>query len=141
MKCCTASIAVMLSVCSTSTFTLAAAVRTVALTGQQVAGLPNGVTLGSFSVGSHGNNTVGVALNDAGQTAFSVTLGGVADASNNKAIFSEGHGSLGLVARSGDQAPGMSSGVVYGSVGTARLNNAGQAAFVATLTGSGVGPT
>jgi hypothetical protein len=122
--------------------TAAAAVRTVALTGQQIPGLPNGVMFGSFNVGVHGGNTVGGELNDAGQTAFRSTLNGAGvDATNDLAIWSEGGGSLGLVARTGDQAPGMTSGVLYGSVSMARLNDAGQTAFIATLTGSGVDPS
>jgi len=118
----------------------AAAVRTVAFSGQPALGLPSGITFGSFSVGGSGGNTIGVALNDAGQTAFRATLSGNVDATNNQAIFSEGRGSLGLVARTGDQAPGMPSGVLYGSVSgsTIRLNDVGQSAFVATLTGVGV---
>jgi len=125
---------------SAPTRSRAAPVRTLALTGQQAANLPSGITFGSFNVGGT-SNTIGVVLNDAGQTAFRATLSGSVDATNNQAIFSEGHGSLGLVARTGDQAPGMPGGVLYGSVSTGfiRLNDAGQSAFVATLTGGGVG--
>jgi hypothetical protein len=126
----------IVSVMSIPTSLKAAAVRTVALTGQQVPGLPNGVTFGSFSVGSGGN---GVVLNNVGQTAFDSFLSGAGvDVTNNRAIWSEEDGSLGLVARTGDQPPGMPSGVLYGSVGTVRLNDAGQTAFIGTLTGSGV---
>ena len=46
-------------------------------------------------------------LNDAGQTAFTAVITG----SNNTGLWSEGAGSLALVARRGSQAPGTPSGV------------------------------
>jgi len=80
-------------------------------------------------------------FNDAGQTAFGGSLVGTGvDASNNAGIWSEGFGSLSLIARAGDPAPGTTPGVVYRSdfFGRPLLNSAGQIAFTGTLSGPGV---
>ena len=83
----------------------AATVRTVALSGQPAPGTPNGVNYLGFQ---H------PVLNDAGQTAFIATLtGSGVDSTNSLGVWSEGSGSLALVARSGSQAPGTPSGVNY----------------------------
>jgi hypothetical protein len=79
-------------------------------------------------------------LNDAGQTAFFGFLtGGGVDFVNDQGIWSEGSGSLALVARSGSQAPGMPSGVNYAGFSDPDLNNAGHIAFWGYLEGSGAG--
>jgi formylglycine-generating enzyme required for sulfatase activity len=110
--------------------------RTVALSGQQVPGMPDGVNFSSSSVF---NSPV---LNDAGQTAFVARLtGSGVDSTNDRGIWSEGSGSLALVARQGSHAPGTPSGVNYGNATFANpvLNDAGQTSFFTTnLTGSGV---
>ncbi len=83
-------------------------------------------------------------LNDAGQTAFIAALSGNGvDSTNSEGIWSEGSGNLALVARTGDHAPGMPSGVNFGPyyLRNPVLNDAGQTAFVANLAGSGVGST
>jgi hypothetical protein len=78
-------------------------------------------------------------LNDAGQVAFRSTLtGSGVDSSNNEGIWRGAPGSLSLVARRGSAAPGTASGVNYSSLGNPVLNDAGQVAFGAFLTGSGV---
>ena len=83
----------------------AAAVRTVALSGQQAPGTPSGVNYSGFTF---------PVLNDAGQTAFNASLSGSGvDSTNEQGIWSEGSGSLALVARNGNQAPGTPSGVNY----------------------------
>ena len=78
-------------------------------------------------------------LNDAGQTAFfaGLTGSGVVAHVDDQGIWSEGSGSLALVARTGSQAPGLPSGVnfSYLDFGPLALNNAGQTAFVASFTG------
>ena len=66
----------------------AATLRTVALSGQQAPGTPDGVVFGGFFEPP--------VLNDAGQTAF------LAD---GYGVWSEGSGSLALTARVGDHAP------------------------------------
>lgn len=81
-------------------------------------------------------------INSSGQTAFgaSVTGNGV-NASNERGIWSEGSGSLQLVARSGAAAPGTESGVLFTSFGDPVLNDDGHTAFDGSLTGSGVDVT
>ena len=59
----------------------------------------------------------------------------------NQGIWAERSGGLDLVARSGDDATGTSSGVQYSEFGSTTFNNAGQTAFLAWLTGSGVDAT
>jgi hypothetical protein len=78
-------------------------------------------------------------LNNTGQTAFSADLTGTGVTSgNNTGIWSEGSGTLALVAREGSPAPAIDAGVNFGLFDPPRLNSAGQIAFRATLTGSGV---
>ncbi len=114
-------------------------IRTVALTGQQAPGAPSGAT---FSA-----SYILAGLNDAGQSAFIAQLAGteVSDA-NSVGIWSDGSGSLALVARQGDHAPGTPSGVTFDApggfpfdvFGTPILNNLGQTAFSARLAGTGM---
>jgi hypothetical protein len=75
-------------------------------------------------------------INSDGKTAFGATLTGVGVDSgqyslNNQGIWSEGFGSLALVAREGDQAPGTPDGMSFGNFDSAHpmLNSAGQVAF------------
>ena len=91
---------------------------------------------GSFSTG--GTNTTRALLNDSGHTAFHSTLSGAGVDVTNDRRFCPKTTAASACGAMGDQAPGMPSGVLYGSVSTARLNDAGQSAFIATLTGSGV---
>jgi hypothetical protein len=87
-------------------------------------------------------------LNDAGETAFIAGLtGSSVDPTNNSGVWSNRSGSMALVARSGDHAPGTPSGVNFFNVDDAfafnniALNNAGQTAFGAGLSGTGVDAT
>jgi hypothetical protein len=124
----------------------ASAVRTVALTGQQAPGAPGGVIYESFGA-ELGNVSFfhGVALNDAGQTAFRANLAGNGvDFANNQGVWSEGSGSLALVARTGNQAPGAPNGVNFSTdpaleLFTPVLNSAGQTAFYGATTDGGLG--
>jgi uncharacterized protein YjbI with pentapeptide repeats len=85
-------------------------------------------------------------LNSLGKTAFrGVLAGNGANATNDEGIWSQGSGSLALVARGGDPAPGTPSGVVFGpnSFGgifssDVALNDNGHTAFRGFLTGDGV---
>ena len=126
----------------------AAALRTVAISGQQAPGTPGGVTYDSF--GSHYDSLRGFffrgpVLNDAGQTAFRADLtGSGVSSTNNHGVWSEGSGSLALVARTGSQAPGRRSGVNFRIDPTLELfspvlNDAGQTAFYGGLTDGNVG--
>ncbi|MEM8782493.1 MAG: choice-of-anchor tandem repeat NxxGxxAF-containing protein [Planctomycetota bacterium] len=79
------------------------------------------------------------ALNAAGQTAFVGHLTGTGvDTRNNVGIWSEGSGSLGLVARKGSAAPGTAAGANYFAFNNPVLNAAGQTAFLGILSGTGV---
>jgi hypothetical protein len=128
------SFTAVLSLGASNTATLAAAVRTVALSGQSAPGTPGGVNYGSFA---------GPVLNAAGQTAFWAELtGDSVDATNNRGIWSEGTGTLDMVARAGSQAPGTPSGVKYGpAFAFSDLSASGQLAIYADLTGPGVDAT
>ena len=83
-----------------------------------------------------------LGFNGAGQTAFKGRLTGPGvDITNDGGIWSEGSGSLALVAREGDAAPGTEPGVVFREFQNVRLNAAGQTALWGTLTGPGVDDT
>jgi len=82
----------------------------------------------------------GAMLNGAGQTAFAASLSGPGvDGTNNVGVWSEGSGSLALVARKGSPAPGTAAGVTFSSIFPGPVvNSKGQVAFTAWLTGEGV---
>ncbi len=125
-----------------------AAVRTVALTGQPVPGAPVGVTFNTF--GGHFlslgvENFRGPVINDAGRVAFRADLSGTGvDIMNNQGIWSEGSGSLALVARTGSAAPGAPEGVDFARNSALELfepvlNNSGKTAFYGGLSDGTVG--
>ncbi len=94
---------------------------------------------GSPAPGTDGANFGGLSLpviNGAGRTAFSGILqtGGPVDSSNDSGIWSEGFGTLELVAREGAPAPGI-EGTNFGHFLFSRpvINRAGQTAFLAPL--------
>jgi hypothetical protein len=121
----------------------AAAPRTVALAGQGAPGTSGGVHYASFGSFHHPSpfsvSYFGPVLNDAGQIAFRANLAGDGvDWNNHQGIWSEGSGRLGLVARTGSQAPGAPEGVNFASFPNLELyspvlNNAGQIAFYGGL--------
>lgn len=102
------------------------------LIGEQAPGLPAGVTL-DVRVGAH------LAFNDAGQIAFIGRLAGSGvTATNAEVIFVSGVGQgFEPLVRTGDQAAGLPTGETYSyfSSGSIELNDAGQIAFHATVTG------
>jgi hypothetical protein len=103
----------------------------VARGGSQVPGLPSGVI---FNDG-FGNP----ALNVAGQVAFYARLAGPGVGNtNNQSIWSGNPGTLRLVARSGDLAPGTVGEVRFSILRSPALNASGKTAFNAFLTGTGV---
>src|SRR3954471_7164419 len=88
--------------------------RLVALEGNQAPDAPSGVNFSYLSV---------PVINAAGQTAFQVQLtGSCLNNTNEYGIWSEGRGSLKLVARGGNAAPGTSNGVNCSYIGTPLLN-------------------
>jgi hypothetical protein len=119
----------------------AAELRTVALTGQPAPGTAGGVTFESFGSYYFRDTKIfrGPVLNDTGQTAFRANLtGGGVDSANYQGVWSEGSGSLALVARTGSQAPGAAVDVNFGfypglELFAPVLNGAGQTAFYGAL--------
>lgn len=105
---------------------------TIVLSGDPAPGTMAGVNFAGFT---------GVpAINRAGQTAFRASLNGTGvDNTNRVGIFSGPAGSLGPVVRGGDPAPDAADGVTYRSLGAPLINGAGQTAFLADLTGLGLG--
>jgi hypothetical protein len=111
----------------------------VASTGESAPGLPSGATFTSILTGSND-----VMLNNEGDVAFLATVSGPGITSaNNTGLWVGERGSLELVARTGDHAPGTPNGVTFStfSGATLLLNDAGQIAIRAGLTGTGVNNT
>ena len=75
-------------------------------------------------------------LNGAGQTAFRGFTG-----PGSSGIWSEGSGTLSLIARPGDPAPGTGAGVVFAGLGNPGLNDTGQTTFWGVVGGPGVNST
>ncbi len=101
--------------------------------GSPAPGTSSGVHFDAFSLSSW------PVLNDAGQTAFRGNLTGAGVTStNNRGIWVEDADTLELVARTGDPAPGTAVGVRFSDLALPTLNSAGQTAFRANLTGTGV---
>lgn len=124
----------------------AAELRTVALTGQPAPGAHDGAVYGSFGSYVVEDFVIhGVVLNDAGQVAFRANLtGDDVDSANDQGVWSEGTGSLALVARTGNQAPGAPSGVNFSrdpalEIFSPVINDAGQTAFYGATTDGGLG--
>lgn len=103
----------------------------VARTGDAAPGMPAGVSYSSLSNPP--------ALNNNGHVVYGVSLAGAGVTNaNNTAIYSGPVDAVQPVVRGGDTAPGTPAGVNYLSVGPAAINDAGQLAYIASLTGSGV---
>lgn len=82
-------------------------------------------------------------FNDSGEPTFFALLSGtgVTPLFNDSGIWSEGGGTMHLVARAGMAAPGTAAGIRFGGLtgyGDPVINDAGQVAFYATLAGPGV---
>lgn len=106
----------------------------IARTGEPAPSTSSGVNFGW--VGWH---QAAAALNSAGQVAFSATLSGIGvDHTNDNGIWSGTVGSLRVVARAGDDAPGTPAGTKFGQLEDPLLNSASHAAFLAGLNGVGV---
>lgn len=110
------------------------AVRPVAVTGSLATGSGPGagepVTLGTFA--TFGGPPL---INDAGQVAFAA---GTTPGAGAGGVWIGTPDTLRLVAAIGEQAPGTSSGVTFGSLNPYGLNNKGQVLLVGGLQGPGV---
>lgn len=103
----------------------------VAARGTPAPGTPSGVTFAGASGG---------LFNNAGQIAFRADIeGDGVDITNSAGIWSHSAINGSLVARQGDQAPGMSTGFTFDVFGNPVLNDAGQVAFYAHLFSPGTG--
>lgn len=103
----------------------------VALAGERAEGTPEGVTFASFNRYEISGDGVVAIL------GF-VTGEGI-DASNDQGIWSGRPGSLELVAREGDNPPGVEPGVAFASGPLAlRTNDRGQIVFASSLSGPGI---
>lgn len=140
------NIAVFLVSLASTAVVPAVGLRTVALTGQQAPGAPAGVIYASFGADPTNLSIYhGIALNDAGQTAFRANLAGTGvNSTNNQGVWSEGSGSVELVARTGSQAPSFPAGVNFRTNADQEaflpvLNDAGRTAFYGATTDGGLG--
>jgi hypothetical protein len=106
----------------------------VARTDQPAPGLPEGFAYGVLSE---------PVLNNQGVIAFEGSLRGPGiTASNNRGIWrGTGADDLHLLARSGDQAPGMPEGSFHTSFSNLQLSDTGTIAFTGFVAGPGVVPT
>jgi hypothetical protein len=113
----------------------------VAREGNQAPGMISGAKFDSFdppklSDGGHTAFTAGLALD----TTLGIT------SANRTGLWSDANGELDLVARSGDQAPGMPMGAVFNIFSGGRstlnfaMNSAGHAAFITNVTGGSAPP-
>ena len=104
--------------------------RTVALSNQQVPGAPSGVVFNKLAIPK---------LNAAGQVAFGADLKGTAvNSKNNSGVLSEGSGPLALVARTGDQAPGLPVETVFSRFDHVTLGSSGHVAFMGGVAGDDI---
>lgn len=105
----------------------------VARRGSPAPGMGTGVNFSGFG---------DVQLNGEGQVAFSSILTGAGVTSaNDSSLWSTSGSGLGLAAREGAHAPGAAAGQNFSSFIEPAFNSAGQLAFTATLTGTGITPT
>jgi hypothetical protein len=79
-------------------------------------------------------------LSNSDATAFQAMLSLNTSSSNDRGIWSTSGGGLHLVAREGDPAPGMASGIVFYDLHNSHfvMNASGQLAFFSTLFGPGI---
>jgi len=81
-----------------------------------------------------------MAINSVGQFAFASSLTGSAvTAQNNVGLFrGNPDGSIELLLRRGDQAPGMPAGIQFAEIHSPEINKHGQLAFLGKIRGPGV---
>lgn len=110
--------------------------QTVVRTGNPAPGVPDAGGAAYLNLGTLRGNGSGTLVFDARLT------GGTVVAASDSGVWAGQAGGVQLVAREGNQAPGASAGVVFNHFGqgsvTSFINDAGQIAFRADLTGSGV---
>ena len=112
--------------------------RYVAKTGDQAPGLNLGVEFSGFEMFPTNN--------DAGQALFTANLRGPGvDHTNRTSVWSEGGGTLHMIAREGDDVPNMPEGVTFDqldiSFWKSDINASGQTAFTTSMHGPGIDDT
>ena len=106
-------------------------IHPVAMSGDQAPGTDLGVVFQTFAYAP--------VLNETGRVAFWATITGPGTGlGNDKGIWSNASGSLGLVARLGAPAPGTAVGIGFQSFDPHTLNADGSLGFRGELVGSGV---
>lgn len=105
--------------------------RTVALSGTQAVGAPAGAEYWAGHMGTP-------SLNNSGGVSFFAETIGVTIPTVLGGIWSEGGGTMSLVAYEQWAAPGTPAGAEYYTFGNPNLNDAGHVSFSANLTGPGV---
>lgn len=112
------------------------ALRFIAQDGDQAPGTLPGVRFDAM----YSNNLQSLPISESGRTAFKTSLigPGVNLFTNSRAVYSEGFGTLDLVARAGNQAPGAPDGALFDRFNTIDMLASGQLIFGASLRGTGV---
>ena len=106
--------------------------HTLVADGQPVSALPGAVFDGIYPFD--------LAINSHGQYAFASSLSGTSVTSfDNVGLFQgQTDGTIDLVLREGDQAPGFATGVEFDALYSPEMNRDGRFAFLATIRGPGV---
>lgn len=85
------------------------------------------------------NQLGGFQINNAGQAVIRASISGSGvNSTNSRGIWTGMSGSLDLVARTGDEAPGLGSGVTFNTLGNTWISDSGRVGFEANLQGSGI---
>lgn len=80
-------------------------------------------------------------VNSAGRVAFRATLTpgiGGSTAGNAAGIWTDATGSLAMIARKGEQPPGVATSAKFANFTSIAINDAGDVVFQATITGTGI---
>jgi len=105
-------------------------VRKVLRAGEEIPGLP-----GVF----WGGGTFLPTMSENGRAALDMGLtGNGVNASNDRALVTGAPGDIRIIAREGDQAPGLGSGVVQQFMSSPAISDSGRVAFGSQLSGPGV---
>ncbi len=98
--------------------------------GDQAPGVPLGTNFGNLSLGF----ADGLVINESGQLAFTAGLQGAGvTLANDIAMWSEGGGSLELIAREGSQAPGTPAGAMFDNLDEPAFSDTSRVAFTSLL--------
>jgi hypothetical protein len=127
-----------LTVATVGTGHAAIAYNTIALSGATGTSLGLGPNLGA---GVHFSDLSFPTVNASGQIAFNGTLTGAGvSTTNDSGIWSNVGGAVAVAAREGASGPGpnVGAGVNFSFFSSSLISNAGQIAFSATITGTGV---